>query len=146
MSSAHGVFELHPRLAADTLKIGDWPLSRVLLMNDAQFPWLILVPRRVAIREVYELDEAAQSQLLRESSALGRALMEAFGGDKLNVAALGNLVPQLHLHHVVRREGDPAWPAPVWGRLPAQPYAAVVAAERLALLRGRLAGLFALDV
>ncbi|HEX4873242.1 MAG TPA: HIT domain-containing protein [Nevskiaceae bacterium] len=129
-------FTLHPRLAADTHWVADWPLCRLLLMDDAQYPWAILVPRRAGLRELYQLDAADRAQLLAESCALGEALMRQFGGHKLNVAALGNLVPQLHLHHVVRQEGDPAWPAPVWGRAPPQPYAEPALGQRLALLRG----------
>jgi len=121
-------FELHPRLAADSFVLGDFPLCRLLLMNDAQYPWFILVPRRVGAREIYLLEERDQQQLLRESSQLSRALMEAYRGEKLNVAALGNVVPQLHVHHVVRYANDAAWPGPVWGRQPARPYAA---AEKL---------------
>lgn len=131
-------FELHERLAADTIALGDWPLSRVLLMNDAQYPWVILVPRRAGIREIYELDPADQQALLQESVRLGREMMQLFRGHKLNVAALGNVVPQLHLHHVVRRQDDPAWPAPVWGRLPPQPYGEDALAQRVGLLRERL--------
>jgi diadenosine tetraphosphate (Ap4A) HIT family hydrolase len=115
-------FEIDPRLAADCHRLGRLPLCELLLMNDAQYPWCILVPRRPQIREIYELAAADQAHLLAESVALGRAMRMAFGGDKLNVAALGNLVPQLHLHHIVRRVGDPAWPAPVWGKLPPRPY------------------------
>lgn len=132
-------FELHPRLAADTLPVGDAPLSRLLLMNDRQYPWAILVPRRADIREIYQLDDADQQQLWRESAALSRAMMQIFGGHKLNVAALGNLVPQLHLHHVVRQPDDAAWPAPVWGKVPAVPYDAATVRERLDALRGALA-------
>jgi len=140
-------FELAPRLAADTLPAGDWPLSRVLLMNDAQFPWVILVPRRAGVREIYELGEAERLQLWQESTELGRALMELFAtGDKLNLGALGNLVPQLHLHHIVRRVGDAAWPGPVWGRVPPLPYPDDVAASTLARLRERLAALWPLAV
>lgn len=131
-------FELHPRLAADTLILGDAPLSRILLMNDAQYPWAILVPRRAAAREIYLLDESDQQQLWRESAILSRVLMTAFAGHKLNVAALGNVVPQLHLHHVVRTPEDPAWPGPVWGRLPPQPYAEGAARARIADLRSQL--------
>ncbi len=109
-------FELHARLAADCHVLADWPLSRLLLMNDAQYPWCILVPRQTDAREVHELAEDDQLQLLRESSRLGRAMMHAFKGYKLNVAALGNMVPQLHLHHIVRQQTDAAWPAPVWGK------------------------------
>ena len=132
-------FTLHPQLAADTFAVGDWPLSRVLLMNDAQFPWLILVPRREALREIYELSLPDQQQLLRESSTLGLALMDMFAGDKLNIGALGNMVPQLHVHHIVRHVGDPAWPSPVWGRLAPQPYTETARDQRLAMLRERLA-------
>jgi diadenosine tetraphosphate (Ap4A) HIT family hydrolase len=124
-------FVLHPQLAKDSFAIGDAALCRVLLMNDAQYPWCILVPRRAGIREIYELAQADRTQLLEESVALGRAMMRAFDGHKLNVAALGNVVPQLHLHHVVRFEHDAAWPAPVWGRHPPTPYAD---AERRLLL------------
>ena len=115
-------FELHPRLAADTWRLADWPLSCLLAMNDAQFPWCILVPRRANLREIYELDDADRAQLMRESMDLGRAMMQAFGGYKLNLGALGNVVPQLHLHHIVRLQTDIAWPAPVWGRQAALPY------------------------
>lgn len=135
-------FSLHPQLAADNVLIGDWPLSRVLWMNDAQYPWLILVPRRAGIRELYELSDADQQQLLRESLAAGRVMMDSFAGHKLNVAALGNVVPQLHLHHVVRRPGDAAWPAPVWGRHPAQAYEQAALDACLAQLRPRLAAAF----
>lgn len=115
-------FTLHPRLAADTFVLAQWPLSTLLLMNDIHYPWCILVPRIDGAREIHDLPDADQLQLLRESSALGRALMQAFGGTKLNVAALGNVVPQLHVHHIVRFDSDAAWPAPVWGRHPARPY------------------------
>lgn len=131
-------FELHPRLAADTFVLGDFPLSRLLLMNDAQYPWCILVPRQAGLREIFELSEADQQQLLRESSTLGRAMMQAFAGDKLNIAALGNLVPQLHLHHIVRQAGDAAWPAPVWGRLPPQAYTPIAHEARVQALLSRL--------
>jgi len=116
------VFELHPQLAADTHLVGDLMLCRVLLMDDASWPWLILVPRRAGIREIYELNDADQVQLVRESSQLAATLLELFKPDKLNIAALGNVVPQLHLHHIARHTYDAAWPSPVWGRLPRQPY------------------------
>ena len=131
-------FTLHERLAADTFVVGDFPLCRLLLMNDAQYPWFILVPRRAGAREAYLLDEPDQQQLWRESAQLSRALMDAFRGDKLNVAALGNLVPQLHLHHVVRHAHDATWPAPVWGRHSARPYADAERAARIQALRGAL--------
>ena len=128
-------FALHPRLAGDTVAVADLPLCRLLLMNDAQYPWFILVPRRDGAREIYQLADADQQQLLRESAALSRAAMDAFGGEKLNVAALGNVVPQLHVHHVVRHAGDPAWPRPVWGVHPPRAYADAERAARLAALR-----------
>lgn len=127
-------FTLHPQLAADCTDLADAPLSRLLLMNDAQYPWFILVPRRAGLREIYQLAAADQQQLLAESVEFGRAAMQAYGGDKLNVAALGNMVPQLHLHHIVRRIDDPAWPAPVWGRHPAVPYTPEQLGERRAAL------------
>jgi diadenosine tetraphosphate (Ap4A) HIT family hydrolase len=127
-------FELHPRLAADTFDAGALALCRLLLMNDANYPWFILVPQRAGVREICELADADQAVLLRESVALQRAMLAAFAPDKLNVAALGNVVPQLHLHHVARFATDPAWPAPVWGRAPARPYAAAAAAARIAAL------------
>lgn len=132
-------FTLHHQLAADTLVLGDFPLCRLLLMNDAKYPWFILVPRRRGVREIYDLADADQAGLLRESVALSRALMDAFRGDKLNVAALGNLVPQLHVHHVVRFTGDQAWPAPVWGRHPPTPYEDQVRRQRVARLLPLLA-------
>jgi len=135
-------FNLHPQLATDTVIIGDWPLCRVLLMNDANYPWLILVPRRNDIREIYQLEEIDQQQLLRESSALGAALMAEFGGEKFNNGALGNVVPQLHLHHIVRFSWDLAWPKPVWGAHPANPYGENECAERILRLRERLKSLF----
>jgi diadenosine tetraphosphate (Ap4A) HIT family hydrolase len=91
-------------------------------MRDANYPWFILVPDREGISEIYQLSEADQAQLLRESSRLAAVLAERFQADKLNIAALGNVVPQLHIHHVVRYRDDAAWPAPVWGRVPARPY------------------------
>jgi diadenosine tetraphosphate (Ap4A) HIT family hydrolase len=135
-------FALHPQLAADTVVIGDWPLSLVLLMNDANYPWLILVPRRNEIREIYQLAESDQIQFLRESSALGEALMKEFSADKLNVAALGNMVPQLHIHHIVRFAADIAWPKPVWGAHPAQPYPQEELDKRVVQLRKLLNTLF----
>ena len=115
-------FRLDPQLAGDCIVVGDFPLTRLLLMNDSTFPWFILVPRINDIEESYQLSDEQQLQLMRESSFLSRKLQALFCADKMNVAALGNLVRQLHLHHVVRYMGDPAWPAPVWGKLPAQPY------------------------
>ena len=114
--------ELHPRLAADCILLGRFPLCRLLLMNDCNYPWFILVPDREGIREIYQLEAPDRAQLLAESCTLGEFLMRRFDGDKLNVAALGNQVPQLHMHHIVRYEADPAWPAPVWGKHPPLAY------------------------
>jgi len=111
------MFELHPQLDRDCIAIGDFPLSRLLLMDDANYPWLILVPRRDGIREIYQLSRNDQLRLIRESSYLARQLKEGLHADKINIAALGNQVAQLHIHHVVRYENDPAWPQPVWGNL-----------------------------
>ncbi|WP_394131699.1 HIT domain-containing protein [Marinobacter nauticus] len=116
------MFQLHERLAADTHKLGESRLCNVLLVNDNTWPWVILVPRVSGIREIYELPIEQQQRLLFESSALSEGMMELFSGDKMNVAALGNMVPQLHLHHIVRYQGDPAWPGPVWGKQPPVPY------------------------
>lgn len=115
-------FQLHQRLAADTISLGRTLLCEARLMNDRTWPWVILVPAVPGIREIYQLEEADQQRLLTESSALSKDMMTLFGGDKMNVAALGNMVPQLHLHHIVRFEGDPAWPGPVWGKQAPVPY------------------------
>ena len=129
--------QLHPQLAKDCLPLGQFPLSHLLLMNDSHYPWFILVPARENIQEIYQLKPAEQQQLMRESSALGQAVMALFHGDKLNIGALGNMVPQLHVHHIVRFRTDPAWPAPVWGKLPAQPYEEEALKRLFAQLRER---------
>jgi len=116
MTEGQKKFCLHDRLAADTISLGRTRLCEVRLMNDKTWPWVLLVPALAGIREIYEMSIEQQQMLLQESSVLSRGMMEAFSGDKMNVAALGNMVPQLHLHHIVRFEGDPAWPGPVWGR------------------------------
>ena len=134
-------FSLHPRLEADTVLIGDLPLCRVLLMNDTHYPWCILVPRRDAIREIHELETPDRRRLIDESCALGQAMMTAFDGHKLNIAALGNVVPQLHLHHVVRYTTDAAWPAPVWGRHPPLPCSGAQLQSRISGITGHLQGL-----
>ncbi|MDZ5646293.1 HIT domain-containing protein [Nitrospirillum sp. BR 11828] len=108
-------FALHPRLAADTVAVGDLPLSRVLLSRNACWPWLILVPRRAGAVEIHRLETADQVQLMAEIAQASRVMEVAFRPDKLNVAAIGNLVPQLHVHVVARTRGDAAWPGPVWG-------------------------------
>ncbi len=115
-------FELDERLAADTFPIADLPLSRVLLMNDARYPWVILVPRHASISEVFELPADDQQQLWREATQLGEAMKTALKGDKINIASLGNVVSQLHVHVVLRRHSDATWPAPVWGNGSPEPY------------------------
>lgn len=115
-------FNLHPQLAADTFVVGDLPLCRLLLMNDARFPWVILVPRRLDISEVYDLPMLEQQMLWQESALVAEKLMQLTQADKMNLAALGNVVPQLHVHHVARFKTDVAWPKPVWGQGTAEPY------------------------
>ncbi len=116
-------FELHPRLRQDCLEMGRFALCRLLLMNERRYPWFILVPQRAAVSEIYQLSDSDQARLVSESSRLARALAEEFAADKLNIAAIGNLVPQLHVHHIVRYRDDAAWPAPVWGKFDPEPYA-----------------------
>ena len=113
---------IHPQLQNDCLVIGKFPLSYLLLMKDSNYPWFILVPDREDITEIHQLEETDQQQLISESSTLSRIIDKQFNADKINIAALGNLVPQLHIHHIVRYKNDAAWPAPVWGKLPAKAY------------------------
>ncbi len=129
------VFKLDHRLENDTVKLASWPLSDVLLMNDSQYPWVILVPRHEGVTEIFQLPIEEQSQLLKESAFLGESLMSIFSGEKLNVAALGNVVSQLHLHHVIRFSSDIAWPGPVWGKCPVIPYTDEALKEKVGLLR-----------
>ncbi|TNI69400.1 HIT domain-containing protein [Aeromonas media] len=135
------MFELHPRLQADTQILGDLPLCRVLLAKDSQYPWLILVPRIAGLREIHHLPPEQQQQLMQESCAVATLMEEALGPDKINVAALGNLVPQLHLHHVARFSTDAAWPGPIWGAHPAIPYQAQDLRQQADNWRARLATL-----
>lgn len=116
------MFELDERLAADTCWLGDFPLCRALLMLDANYPWVILVPRRAGRREIFELSPQDQQQFTVESSAVAEAMTRVFSAEKMNIAALGNMVPQLHIHHIARFGNDPAWPKPVWGCVPSKPY------------------------
>jgi len=115
-------FLLHPRLEADAFFIADWPLCRVLLMNDARYPWLILVPRRDGLTEMMDLPVQGRTLLMEEIAKAGAVVRSRSGITKVNVGALGNLVPQLHVHVLGRHPGDPAWPGPVWGHSPAVPY------------------------
>lgn len=116
------MFVMDSRLQQDTFVLGDLPLSRVLLSNDARYPWFILVPRREDVSEVFQLSREDQQALWAETALLGEVLKDAFKADKINIATLGNVVSQLHMHVIVRYRGDDAWPAPVWGRHPAKPY------------------------
>ncbi|MDF2412196.1 HIT domain-containing protein [Aeromonas sp. 1HA1] len=132
------MFELHTRLQADTQVLGDLPLCRVLLAKDSQYPWLILVPRVANLREIHHLAPAQQQQLMQESCAVASLMEQALRPDKINVAALGNLVPQLHLHHVARFTTDRAWPGPIWGAHPVVPYEPQVLAQQAASWRLKL--------
>lgn len=113
---------LDPRLEADTTFIADWPVNRVLLMNDANYPWLILVPRLEGLRDFHDVPVADAAAFHDEINRAARALKEITGAAKMNTAALGNMVPQLHVHVIARFESDAAWPDPVWGKHPAVPY------------------------
>lgn len=135
------MFELHPRLAEDSSYLGDLPLCAVLLAKDANYPWFILVPRVPGITEIYQLDEAQREALMGESCAFAQRLQRAFAADKLNVAALGNMVPQLHLHHIARYQSDAAWPGPVWGAVPARAYPADERRAVIEKMSAALAGL-----
>jgi diadenosine tetraphosphate (Ap4A) HIT family hydrolase len=136
-------FALDPRLVADTHVIGELPLCRLLLMDDARYPWLILVPRIAGARELIDLDESDQRSLLAELAGVGRALEALLKPDKLNIAALGNVVPQLHVHLVARFTDDAAWPRPVWGIGESVRYEAGAREARIAQLRSTLAPLLA---
>lgn len=116
------MFKLDPKLSNDTFFVCDLTLCKVLLMNDSQFPWLILVPRIADVTEIIDLSEEDQSQLQRESAWVSKVLKVQFSPDKLNIAALGNMVSQLHIHHIARYKTDVAWPKPVWGLQPAIAY------------------------
>ena len=116
------MFTLDPRLEKESLLIGEFELSRVLLMNDARYPWVILVPRVTGLTEVFDLTIEQQQQLMIESNGVASRLNTLVQADKMNVAALGNVVSQLHVHHVARFIQDDSWPAPVWGKGESIPY------------------------
>ena len=136
------MFELHHRLKEDCFELGSFKLCTLLLLNDINYQWFILVPRRKNISEIFQLSDEDQHQLTKESSYLSSKLSGIFKADKMNVASLGNIVPQLHIHHIVRYKDDPAWPNPVWGHAPAIPYQD---AEKKALIN-RLAPLLEGDL
>ena len=131
-------FELHPRLAADTLPLRELPLCSLRLMNDSNFPGLLLVPRLADAREPHHLAATDQATLWDETMLASRVLELTCKPQKLNVGALGNLVPQLHVHVVARFETDPAWPGPVWGAVPPSPYDPAAAAALTARLTAKL--------
>lgn len=131
-------FQLHPRIEQDSIALGRFELCQLRLQNEQQYPWLILVPERAAITEIYQLAPPDQQQLLIESSYLAEQLVRCFKADKLNIAAIGNIVPQLHVHHIVRYTTDKAWPAPVWGKFPTQDYSERTLAERIEFIQQQL--------
>lgn len=139
MTQAPAPWHLHPQLAEDTHPVATWPLCDVRLMDDANHPWLILVPRVAEATEVTDLDADQQQALMREIDRAARTL-RVFRPQKLNVAALGNLVPQLHVHVIARYEQDIAWPRPVWGMAAAKPYAPEALVERIRVLRATIDG------
>jgi diadenosine tetraphosphate (Ap4A) HIT family hydrolase len=115
-------FALHPRIENDSLAVADLPLSALRLMRDANYPWLILIPRRADLTEIVDLGVDERGQLMTEIAVASEALRAEVSPEKLNVAAIGNMVRQLHVHVVARKTGDAAWPKPVWGAVPAKPY------------------------
>jgi diadenosine tetraphosphate (Ap4A) HIT family hydrolase len=131
-------WSLHPQLSQDTIDIGDLPLCRVLVIKDANYPWLLLVPRREGAVEIIDLDEIAQAQLTTEVSRVARVLKEITKCDKLNIAALGNVVPQLHVHIIARRKNDAAWPRPVWGVAPPLAHDAAEVQSFISALRRKI--------
>jgi diadenosine tetraphosphate (Ap4A) HIT family hydrolase len=135
------MFRLDPRLAADTLSVGSFELSRVLLMNDSRFPWLILVPEREDLTELTDLAPADRATLMEEIASASRALQAVVRPDKINVGALGNIIRQLHVHVVARRNGDAAWPGPVWGAGTATSYGPGEMDRILATFRAAMPGL-----
>lgn len=117
-------FQLDQKLREDCIELGHLKLSKLLLMNDSQYPWLILVPQQTNAKEIYQLTKDEQISLMMESNLVSRALEQLFQPDKINIASIGNIVSQLHMHHVARFKSDVTWPAPVWGAKPAVPYEA----------------------
>lgn len=134
------MFELHPRLAADSVVIGRFDLSLLLLSKDANYPWCILVPQVEDAYEIHHLSEAEQIQLMRESCRLSEVMTSLFDAHKMNIAALGNVVRQLHIHHVARFENDAAWPQPIWGKIPAKAYSSEQWTELVKRLQNALVG------
>lgn len=127
-------FTLHPDLKRDGIPMGKFALCRVLLINDSHYPWFVLVPQREGISDTIDLNTADHATLWEESRVFSQGIMSAFAGEKLNVAALGNMTPQLHIHHIVRYKSDAAWPTPIWGKHPLSPYSETQSADIAAKL------------
>lgn len=131
-------FQLHPRLQQDCINIGRFELCRLLMMNDSHYPWFILVPEIADLTELYQLTTAQRAVFMEESCYLAESLAMLFNADKMNIANIGNMVAQLHSHHIVRYSTDAAWPAPVWGKFAAVPYTDEQSAERISQVKARL--------
>jgi diadenosine tetraphosphate (Ap4A) HIT family hydrolase len=140
MKTATGEWQLHPQLATDSHPLAQFALCELRLMDDSNYPWLVLVPRVTEAQELLDLRGAERHLLSDEIDQAGRALRAVFRPRKLNVAALGNVVPQLHVHVIARFEEDPAWPAPVWGRVAARPYTPEQLVDRITRLQDVLRG------
>jgi diadenosine tetraphosphate (Ap4A) HIT family hydrolase len=130
---------LDPQIERDTMPVGDLPLCQLRLMNDANYPWLLLVPRRPSVSEIVDLDGVERARLMAEITETSQALKAITACDKINVASLGNVVAQLHVHVIARFRSDAAWPKPVWGAAPPRAYPPDAAARLTAALRQRLA-------
>ena len=133
------MFDLHPRLAQDSDPLTLLPLCQVRLMKDARYPWLLLIPARNGLVELHQLEADDRGRLIEEIALASRTLEALFSPDKINVGALGNMLPQLHVHVIARRQGDPAWPGPVWGRGEAVAYEPAEKAETIERLKAALA-------
>ena len=131
-------FTLHPRLKKDCFELGRFELCRLLLMNDSQFPWFILVPERSQLSEIFQLSPSERRQLMEESCYLSEKLTLIYETDAMNIGKLGNIVEQLHIHHIVRRQSDKAWPGPVWGSGTATPYSEQQLQSNLTLIKETL--------
>ena len=131
-------FQLHPRLKEDCITIGRFDLCQLLMMNDSQYPWFILVPEKADIKEIYQLTKPERLTLTEESSYLAENLVTLYKADKINIAAIGNLVSQLHIHHVVRYQTDKAWPVPIWGKFDPIPYTRQQISDNVARVKEQL--------
>jgi diadenosine tetraphosphate (Ap4A) HIT family hydrolase len=129
------MFTLHERLVADSIWLGELPLCVLLMINDANYPWFVLVPKRQDIREIHQLNTHDRRQFLAESCALSEVMEAVFTPLKMNVAALGNMVPQLHIHHIARFSDDAAWPNPGWGNVPVKAYDSDMQQKTMSLVR-----------